>query len=136
MDGDQALEDDGPCRVPQPVLQGPEDLAHPGLSGMCRYEDVFDVLRLRGRGLQSKTVSAFLVRQLSSNVPAMIACYHVAIASGRGCLVYMGPRTLILVAPLTDFSNELAMLVGRFSSMRIGVLQLSRGFRRAGADGW
>lgn len=42
------------------MLQGPEDLAHPSLSGMRRYEDVLDVFRLRRRGLQSETESALL----------------------------------------------------------------------------
>lgn len=98
---------------------------------MCSMYFVFG-----GAACSRRRCQLFLFASSPPNVPAMIACYHVAIASGRGCLGYMWPRTLILVAPLTDFSNELAMLVGRFSSMRIVVLQLSRGFRRAGADGW
>lgn len=56
MDCDQALEDNGPCRVAQPVLQSPKYLSYPGLARMRRDEDVLNVLGLWGRGLQA-TVS-------------------------------------------------------------------------------
>lgn len=79
VDGDQTLEDDGPCRIPQPVLEGPEDLAYSSLSGMCRYEDVFDVFRLRGRGLQVKRGVSIVVRQPSSAwLPGSIASHRIA----------------------------------------------------------
>jgi hypothetical protein len=42
---DQALEDDGPCRVAQAVREGTEDLSDPSLAGMRRDEDMLDILR-------------------------------------------------------------------------------------------
>ena len=51
MDRDQALEDDGPCRVLQPVLQRFEHLSNPRLARVCCDQDMFDVLCLWGRGL-------------------------------------------------------------------------------------
>jgi hypothetical protein len=42
---DQALEYDGPCRVAQAVRKGAEDLSNTGFAGMCRDEDMFDILR-------------------------------------------------------------------------------------------
>jgi hypothetical protein len=41
----QALEDDGPCRVAQAVREGAEDLGDASFTGMCRDEDVLDILR-------------------------------------------------------------------------------------------
>jgi hypothetical protein len=43
---DQALEYDGPCRVAQAVREGAEDLGDARFTGMCRDEDVLDILRL------------------------------------------------------------------------------------------
>lgn len=54
VDGDEALEDDGPCRVADAVLQRPEDLAHAGVARVCRDEDVLDVFGLWGGGLASR----------------------------------------------------------------------------------
>lgn len=52
MDGDEALEDDGPGGVAQAVLQGAEDLADARLAGVGGDEDVLDVLGLGGRILE------------------------------------------------------------------------------------
>lgn len=54
MDGYQTLEDDSPCRVPEPVLQRSKDLAHSGLPGMRSHEYVFDVFCLGRCGLAAK----------------------------------------------------------------------------------
>jgi hypothetical protein len=45
---DQALEDNGPCRVAQSIRQGPEDLCYAGFTCVCRDQDVLDILGLRG----------------------------------------------------------------------------------------
>ena len=49
MDGDQALEDDGPCRVSQSILERADDLGNARLASMRGDEDVFDVFRLGRR---------------------------------------------------------------------------------------
>ena len=46
MDDDQALKDNGPCRVSQSRLESPKDLGDPSLAGMSRNEDVLDVFGL------------------------------------------------------------------------------------------
>jgi len=97
MDRDQALEDDGPGRVPQAILQGPEHLADAGFARMCRDEDVLDVFALRRRGLEDG-------QSCQPSAPD----WHVATAQ----------QTLILVAPLTDFSKELAMAPGSAQERR------------------
>ena len=48
---DQALEDNGPRRVAQAVLEGAKDLGDACLARMRRDEDVLDILGLGGRGL-------------------------------------------------------------------------------------
>lgn len=53
---DETLEDDGPCRVSEAVLEGPDDVCYAALARVCRNEDVLDVLCLGrrillGRGL-------------------------------------------------------------------------------------
>ena len=60
MDRDQALEDDGPGRVPQTILQGPEDLADASFPRVCRDEDVFNVFAFRRRGLESGQSVSYL----------------------------------------------------------------------------
>lgn len=47
MDGDEALEDDGPGGIAHAVLQGAEDLGNASLAGMGRDEEMLDVFRLR-----------------------------------------------------------------------------------------
>ena len=51
MRGDQALEDDGPCRIMESGRQRSEDFADAGLARVGGDEDVLNVLRFRGRGL-------------------------------------------------------------------------------------
>jgi hypothetical protein len=48
MHDDQALEDNGPCRVAQSVGKGSEDLGDAGFTRVGRYQYVFDILRFRG----------------------------------------------------------------------------------------
>ena len=48
---DQALEDNGPRRVAQAVLEGAKDLGNACLARMRRDEDVLDILGLGGREL-------------------------------------------------------------------------------------
>jgi hypothetical protein len=48
MYDDQALEDNGPCRVAQPVRKGSKDLCNAGFTRVGRYQNMFDVLRFRG----------------------------------------------------------------------------------------
>jgi len=43
VDRDETLEDDGPCRVAQPVLHGAKDFGHARLSRMRRDENVLNV---------------------------------------------------------------------------------------------
>lgn len=78
------------------MLQRPKDLADPGLAGMCSYKDMLDVLRLWRSGLQ-------------------IVVWSVVSALALFVLIHEGAdtelRTLILVAPLTDFSKELAIVL-------------------------
>lgn len=49
--GNEALEDDGPCRVPKPKRQRAEDLGHAGLTRVRGNEDMLDVLGFRRREL-------------------------------------------------------------------------------------
>lgn len=58
VDGDEALEDDSPCRVAQAVLQGVEDVGDARL-GVGGDEDVLDVFGL-GRRILRGTSSAAL----------------------------------------------------------------------------
>lgn len=74
------------------MLQRPEDLGNAGLVGMGGYEDMLDVFRLGGRGLA-------------------IDCSVSPSAGGFFHGMRPGQRTLILVAPLTDFSKELAIVL-------------------------
>lgn len=46
MDDDQALEDNGPCRVAQTIGKGAEDLSDTCLAGMGRNQNVLDILGL------------------------------------------------------------------------------------------
>ena len=57
MHDDQALEDDGPCRVAQAVREGAEDLSDACFACMGRDEDVLDILGLGGRKLLRISVS-------------------------------------------------------------------------------
>ena len=56
---DQALEDDRPCRVMEPVLERPEDFAYASLARMCRYQNMLDVLGFWRCCLQRNPVSMF-----------------------------------------------------------------------------
>lgn len=57
VDGDEALEDDGPCCVSQAVLQRTKDLCDARFARVRRDEDVLDVLGLWGRILELRSVS-------------------------------------------------------------------------------
>ena len=46
MDGDQALEDDGPCGIAEAVCEGAKDFADASFAGMGSDEDVLDILCL------------------------------------------------------------------------------------------
>jgi hypothetical protein len=48
VDGDEALEDDCPCRVAHAVLERSEDLGDSGLARVRGHEDVLDVFCLGG----------------------------------------------------------------------------------------
>ena len=72
MDCDQALEDDGPCGVPQPVLQRPEHLANTRFAGMCCDQNMLDVFCLWGRGLGTVVVSDLPGRKDSAS-PMIVA---------------------------------------------------------------
>lgn len=86
----EALVDDGPGGVAKAVHQGSEDLSNASLAGMRCDEDMLDILGL-GRS------------ELDEGALAMIEGSN-ANRGGR-----ISGRTLILVAPFTDFSKELAM---------------------------
>jgi hypothetical protein len=96
MDRDQAFEDDGPCRVVESMLKRSKDFADAGFVRMRGHKDVLDIFGLRWRGLRSSTISATV---------------HTLGRKERRSRdrTSTGP-TLILVAPLTDFSKELAMV--------------------------
>lgn len=49
MHGNQVLEDDGPRRVAEAILQRAEDVADAGLAGVGGYQYMLDIFRL-GRG--------------------------------------------------------------------------------------
>jgi hypothetical protein len=107
VDGDEALEDDGPCRVADAVLERPEDLTHAGVARVCRDEDVLDIFGLGGGGLGAEGMGSAHGRP------------SPGLWSGGG-----GRLTLILVAPLTDFSNELAMLASSgYRQRRAGLVR-------------
>lgn len=91
---DQALEDHSPGRVAQTELKRPEDFCHTSLTGMRRNEDVLDIFRL-GRRRLVVVVSAYSLADRAMRRRA----------GSRKSQMY----TLILVAPLTDFSKELDM---------------------------
>lgn len=80
MYGNQTLEDDGPRRVPKSVLKSAEDLADTSLARVRSYQDMLDVLRLRGSSLQ----------QPDQSVPAAAAA-----ADTKG-LQYQDPTRLDL----------------------------------------
>lgn len=54
MDNDQSLEADSPGRVAQTLFQGAEDLGDSGLAARRGQQDVFDILGLGRRKLQSR----------------------------------------------------------------------------------
>lgn len=49
MHGEQTFENDGPCRVSQPVLQRAKHLADAGITRVSCDEEVLDVFRLGRR---------------------------------------------------------------------------------------
>jgi hypothetical protein len=81
----QALEDDGPCCVPETALEGPKNLRNPSFARVRRDKDMFDVFRF-GRGKLGAVSRAERTMQRRA--------------------------TLILVAPLTDFSQPEAIWTG------------------------
>lgn len=90
----ERLEHDGPCRVAKAVLKGAEDFGDASLTGVRRNKYVLDILGLRCCKLSERK--------------------SVTVSSTRSRDVYGGVEgshrlTLILVAPFTDFSKELAM---------------------------
>lgn len=56
VDDDQALENNGPCRVAQPVGKGSKDLCHASLAGVCGYQNVLDILGFWGGKLHPESV--------------------------------------------------------------------------------
>jgi hypothetical protein len=48
MHHNQSLEDDSPCRIAEPKLEGSEDLGNTGFTALGRGEDGFDILGLGG----------------------------------------------------------------------------------------
>lgn len=60
MDGNQALEDNGPCRISQPVLQRADDLGNARLARVCRDENMLNVLCLWGRILGALLGEAYM----------------------------------------------------------------------------
>ena len=89
MDEDQGLEDGGPCGLAQTLLQRPKDLGDPGLSRVCRNENVLDVFRLGSGELhRSRLDTVRLPLRYDPQYPS---------------------PTLDLVPPLTDFSKVLAI---------------------------
>jgi hypothetical protein len=81
VDDNQAFEHNRPSRVPQAVWQGSKDLGNTSVAGLCGDEDVLDIFRLWRSKLNK-------------------------IVSDRTILDSSAASTLILVPPLTDFSNE------------------------------
>lgn len=49
MDGEEALEDNGPGRVSEAVVHGPKDLTHASFSRMRGNQEMLDILCFRGR---------------------------------------------------------------------------------------
>ena len=54
MDSQEALEHNGPCRIPQAVMHRPEDLADPSLSRMRSNQKMLDILCFWGRILRTR----------------------------------------------------------------------------------
>lgn len=84
MHGNQTLEDDSPCRVPESVLQGAENLANASLARMRGYKDMLDVLRLRGSSLRQP---GWLVLMADSTVvfPSPRSVFQVLTCLDLGC---------------------------------------------------
>lgn len=87
---DQGLENDGPCWNLDSGLERSEYLGDGMLSGVSSNEDMFDVLGLRGSILPQPG--------------------HVSLDSAGGAKRAYLFLTFTLVAPLTDFSYELAIV--------------------------
>lgn len=89
---DERLEDDCPCRIAETILEDAEYFADASFAGMGRYEDVLDVLRFGRRELRTRQrPKRHLEKQKQTRAQL----------------------TLILVAPLTDFSNDSGMFAGK-----------------------
>lgn len=58
------------------MLKRSKDLADPGLTGMCSYEDVLDVLRLWGSGLQIRIWSVVSVPGRSGSRKELAQSYE------------------------------------------------------------
>lgn len=87
VDDYERLEDDGPGRVVQAVLERTEDFGDTGFASVRCDEDMFYILGLGRRELETNDQQNF--RQ-----------------SIERLIDLGGPRTLIFVPPLTDFSKE------------------------------
>ncbi len=59
VDSQEALEHNGPCRVPQAIVHGPKYLAHASLSGVRSNQEMLDILCFWGRILGTRAVSCF-----------------------------------------------------------------------------
>jgi hypothetical protein len=128
----EALEDGGPRWLAQPTLHHAKDLADAGLARVCRDENVFDVFGLGGGILWEGTGSAThgkMVRWRTGAGPL----------AGLGFLLSLS-LTLTLVAPLTDFSNDILSSARRRSSPQSPIVgradgRACRGVRGRGGGG-
>lgn len=124
MHSDETLEDDGPCGIAEAVCEGAKDFADASFAGMGSDEDVLNILCLwRGilrRGAcvsipipgtdpQNKTRGARLESQI----------YRIPCWPPHASSVIHRQRTLILVAPLTDFSKELDIVLATGNSVEL-----------------
>lgn len=100
MHGDQTLENNGPCRVPEAVLQSSENLTNASLAGMRGDKNMLDIFRLRGSSLKTAGQSVLMADSM-----AVFLFQNFSLA-------------FILVAPLTDFSKELDIVARRFRGSR------------------
>ena len=85
MHDNQPFEDDGPCCVPEAALEGSKNLGNASFSRVGGDEDMFDIFGF-GRGKLGAVSRAERMMQRRA--------------------------TLILVAPLTDFSQPEAIWTG------------------------
>ena len=100
VDGDKTFQDDGPGGLPEPEDKRAEDFGDAMLSGMSCDKKMLDVFCLRGSSLAKGNHAGEGGREVICKVSGL---------SLRLTLKSRGEQTFILVAPFTDFSNELAM---------------------------